>query len=512
MFDSLDLNRLQSEDAEDQVCPYCAAELDPEDPVCRSCGMNVEAGVMDTKEARKRAIKGPDPDLFFKETWKDCWNFIFEYKVLCFRTGSYWLLFFTTMCFCAYMVTFCKNFPTKAFWAGLSVIAFLGLPGWFVFLGGKLVQATINREQIRPDRIFFDYFQAVAGGIRLVFWPLVVMGPFTPAMSGVLGYFSTQTTPLVTGIIAGVTWGLIPLLLLPIAFVHMQAKYTYKAWILWELLKIGAKNAGAVFFLYLVAIVAVLPMLTAALPIWLLSKDGNPWRDGPVFTWFQSIGIWLMKAMDLNADPEGWMVAGATASMTSVTVVVIAIPFFLLSGFIGVYIMRAIGLFGYYNNHYLDLVQRILPGTPATFWVRYLAHTIDSLFVPLASFLVTSNPKLLMCQWGLNIVCTIALFTFPESMRPMFIGLLVLSTNWFYWVGHESSSLKSTLGKESFGLLVENYDEKPMTIKQATYKWFLRVMFIIDGGFPFLGVAFHPEKRALHDIMTGTRVVWKGDK
>src|SRR5262245_36322270 len=57
----LDLSNLESGD--ERVCPFCAAEMKGEDPICRNCGMNTETGAMDAREAKKRARKGPDPSL-----------------------------------------------------------------------------------------------------------------------------------------------------------------------------------------------------------------------------------------------------------------------------------------------------------------------------------------------------------------------------------------------------------------------------------------------------------------
>jgi DNA-directed RNA polymerase subunit M/transcription elongation factor TFIIS len=89
-FGQLDLDSLPMEHHDEQICPYCAAEMEEDDLVCRSCGMNVETGKMDAREQKRRSRKGPDPALFYSRAWTDSWKFLMEEKGIAFRTGLYW--------------------------------------------------------------------------------------------------------------------------------------------------------------------------------------------------------------------------------------------------------------------------------------------------------------------------------------------------------------------------------------------------------------------------------------
>ncbi|WP_437202955.1 RDD family protein [Planctomicrobium sp. SH664] len=509
-FGSLDLSRMEA--ADEKICPYCAAELKPEDPVCRSCGMNVSTGMMDAREQKKRAIRGPDPGKFFSDVWGDGWRFVMNEKKLALRTGTYWMIFSAIHAVCAYMgLVYCDRLPPKTFWVCLTVLSFLGIPGWYLFLTIKVISSTMSRETFRSDRIFFDFFLAVSAGMRLVFWPLIVMGPVTPVVILLLYWLSDRLPRNALIGIGLTTWVLIPLVLLPIALVHMTDRYTYKAWILWELLKLFVKNAVPTLYFLFVSLVVMLPLLAVAIPLFYYLGTMNPPLSEPLNQLTDKLALWIMEIADLGREPKGAYYTLLKAPLNIAATFLVLAPVSLLAGFPALFLMRANGLFGYYNHRTLDIVGQMKPGTVATFWVRYLAHTIDSLFCPLAGFLVTANPKALSLQWGLTAL-VIPVFLFHKALLPVYIILWCFATSWMYWVVQESSQLKSTLGKDAFGLMVETDKGKTLSMRQASIKWFWRMLFYIPFGIPFLTAIFNVDKKALHDIATRTRVVWKGDK
>lgn len=513
---ALDLNRLHEEHGTGGICPYCAAEMDEEDPVCRSCGMNVETGQMDPREKRRRAARGPDTSAYWKGVWKESWQFLMENKSLALRTGVYWALFATLNATCAYLAfVFTERLPPKVFWIGMTIVTGLGIPGWFLFLGLTIIRSTVLREQVRGDRIYFDFFQAAAAGTRMVFWPLIVMGPALPLFVAFLlmtmvGSIFNASLLAVAGL-GALLFGLIPLLMLPLALIHMTAKYTYKAWILWELLKIFAKNAAPTIYILVISALVFLPVVGVAAGVFFFLQAGNPFQSERVIELTGKITLWIMEVTGLGSDPKSMYYYLIKGPLNIVAAAIILTPIALIAGFPAVFLMRAIGLTGYYFNHSMDLVQRITPGTPATFWVRYLAHTIDMLFIPLTSFLVTANRKTLMVQWVLN-SAGMLIFAFSPHMLPIFGLVWPLYTAWMYWAVQESSEMRSTLGKDAFGLMVTTENDRTMTLKQATAKWGLRSLWYYCGGIPFLWAAFHPQKRSLHDLVTRSKVVWKGDR
>lgn len=512
-FGDLDLDSFDMEAEGEQICPYCAAEMDEEDPVCRSCGMNVETGKMDVKEEKRRTRKGVDPALFYSRVFPDSWTFLMEEKGLAVRTALSWSLFGTLHAICAYvgLIYIQEQLPPKVFWVGMTILTFLGIPGWYWTLSTKVVGATVLKEQFRSDRIQFDMFTAIASGIRAVFWPLIVMGPVTPLLALLLlaGVLIIQD-PLVLGLL-GVLLLALPALLLPIAMVHMTAKYTYKGWIFWELIKLFFKNAGPTLFLWIVAVGVCLPAIGLTIGMLLLIQHPNPIASEVILGINDKIALWIMGLADMGTSTESWSYMMIKLPLNILATALVITPLAFAFAFPAVFLMRANGLFGMYNNATLGLVPRMTPGTPATFWVRYLSHTIDFLLVPLAGFLVTANQKALMVGWAVNGIAALVYFFSPQ-MLPFLGPIWPLYMGWMYWVVQESSELRSTIGKDAFGLIVTTDDNKQMTMQQGSAKWALRVLFYVPVGLPFLMAAFHPQKKALHDIITKSKVVWKGDR
>lgn len=538
-FGNLDLDRLQQEAEGGGICPYCAAELTPEDPVCRKCGMNVEKGQMDAREHRRRSLKGGlDPNLLYTQGVKESWDFLKENFHMALRTGGIWALFATINATCTYMsLVYCKNWPTKTFWGGLAVISGLGIAGWFLSLIMGVISVSIVKEKFRADRFYFDFFKAASAGWRVVFWPLVVIGPFLPLL--LLFYLWTLLNnpdraldpTFLLGLIGGTLF--LPILVLPIALVHMTTRHSYKAWIMWELLKLFAKNAGATLYFLFVSFIAFLPAIgVAALMVYLI-KAGNPFVSevivgaptGEVATapgataatevWTPgltgNIVLWLMKVADLGSDQASFLYIAVKGMLNIAAACLVVMPIAYAAAFPAIFVMRLAGLFGLYRTHTLDLVQRIMPGTPSTFWVRYLAHTVDLGFLPLSGFLVTANPKTMMGQWVMTGFAGLTYFSLP-ALFPIALVLLSIYTNWNYWVVQESSQLKSTFGKDAFGLIVVTEDDKVVSMRTATFKWLLRNLWYFSAGIPFMMLVFNSEKRALHDQVTRTKVVFKGDK
>jgi uncharacterized RDD family membrane protein YckC len=73
---------------------------------------------------------------------------------------------------------------------------------------------------------------------------------------------------------------------------------------------------------------------------------------------------------------------------------------------------------------------------------------------------------------------------------------------------------------EAFGLIAIPDGEKikqkeldrPLSVKKATIRWICVELSTLTGGISFLSCAFHPQKKAIHDIVSKTRIVFEGDK
>jgi phage FluMu protein Com len=141
----VDLSNIESRD--ERICPFCAAEMSGEDPVCRKCGMNTDTGAMDAREAKKRARKGPDPALFYSKAWSDSWNFVKEHRGMALRTGWYMSVLAVLHTGCAFMFTWCDKGPTKFFWFMQAMLTLLGIFGWFWFLTYKVIESTMTKDE-----------------------------------------------------------------------------------------------------------------------------------------------------------------------------------------------------------------------------------------------------------------------------------------------------------------------------------------------------------------------------
>jgi uncharacterized RDD family membrane protein YckC len=99
--------------------------------------------------------------------------------------------------------------------------------------------------------------------------------------------------------------------------------------------------------------------------------------------------------------------------------------------------------------------------------------------------------------------------------RFLFLSLCFFAvSSWLYFAFHESSSWRATLGKRLLGLYVGDRDGKPVGFWQASLRFFsgrLLVHVPVIGGYYFVAdcfcIAVTPEKRAIHDVASGCRVL-----
>ncbi|MCA9078927.1 MAG: RDD family protein [Planctomycetaceae bacterium] len=557
IFGGMKIDDYDMEHDEEQICPYCAAEMEYDDeddliPVCANCGMNIETGEMDAREKKRRARKGPPIEEYWGTVWKESFAFVKQYPMLAVRTGLYIGIFLVISAMSTYMVSFCKGLPTKAFWAVLASVSILGVSGWYWILAKKIVFASIVREEIQSDRIFFDLFDCMSIGLRASFWPGVVLLPLLIPYFFLM-IFLVILSPDIANIVASIgSWG-ICIWLFPIAMCHFTSKYTYKSWILWELLKLCPKNLAGSAYWVIVAGTVMLPIALIAGPTAYFLSDGSDMKTGtnvffsPVIcgeqrftTWskdadlkwvpaeeipevpadapFNQLGVTgkltlaIMSVAELGNAPSSAWYALIKGPMNIMFAFMIYLPITVLAGFPLLFTMKAIGVFGYYHTPTLALVQRVKPNTPATFWVRGLSTFVDFLFMGLTPFVVTANGKALSGAWaGLGLLLTTWLFS--PNMLLVVGGLYGLYIWWMYWVIQESSPMRATMGKEGFGLIVIPEDsEQPITMQTATIRWVMRTICLCLLGLPNLMILIDPRKQALHDKASKTVVVWKGDK
>lgn len=75
-----------------------------------------------------------------------------------------------------------------------------------------------------------------------------------------------------------------------------------------------------------------------------------------------------------------------------------------------------------------------------------------------------------------------------------------------YFVGFHGA-LGATPGKLLFGLRVVRLDGEPLSFARALGRFFAEMVSLSAMGVGYLVASLHPERRALHDLVAGTRVI-----
>ena len=108
------------------------------------------------------------------------------------------------------------------------------------------------------------------------------------------------------------------------------------------------------------------------------------------------------------------------------------------------------------------------------------------------------------------------LIGFYEDEIYDFIDMLVYIISapifWLYYAWMESSSKQGTLGKMALGIIVIDFDGKPISFARASGKHFGRYISASIFLLGYIIAAFTKRKQALHDIMAETYVIKKRKK
>jgi len=128
--------------------------------------------------------------------------------------------------------------------------------------------------------------------------------------------------------------------------------------------------------------------------------------------------------------------------------------------------------------------------TYAGFWIRFAAHLIDFILLNLVEVGLEYGISLplglsAVVQQVLGVILSFGLCYFYYVVIPMRRG--------------------TTLGKQVFGIYVLDASTGGLfTKKQAVIRLFSYLLSYAIVGCGFLMAAFHPQKRALHDLIAGT--------
>jgi uncharacterized RDD family membrane protein YckC len=143
----------------------------------------------------------------------------------------------------------------------------------------------------------------------------------------------------------------------------------------------------------------------------------------------------------------------------------------------------------------------------AGFWIRLVADLIDTLILTVASWFL----ELMI----LGVVYWLGSFgkPFADAFNPFFLQIfngvlyVLLALPYYTW-GHYRYG--TTLGKRPLQVYVVTASQGlPISLKQSWIRCFGYVLSYLPFCAGFIMAAFHPEKRALHDLLAGTVSVQK---
>jgi uncharacterized RDD family membrane protein YckC len=145
---------------------------------------------------------------------------------------------------------------------------------------------------------------------------------------------------------------------------------------------------------------------------------------------------------------------------------------------------------------------------PAGFWIRFVATVIDWVILQCATWLLELLilGALFWTRVALGAIdADLGFWGEFNSLEAQLLegGIyLLLSLPYYVW---SQSRFGCTCGKALLGIRVVRSDGKgAITLRQSAVRWVSYLISYLPLGTGFLMAAFHPEKRALHDLIAGT--------
>ena len=172
-----------------------------------------------------------------------------------------------------------------------------------------------------------------------------------------------------------------------------------------------------------------------------------------------------------------------------------------------IFMMRVIGLYGVYFRTDLSIVNEFPDFERATFGPRYLAFLVDLIIMVLLTgvgMFIGQMFGFLFSMYG---------WSFAGQAALGVGGLASLILWGMYFSFGESGAARATLGKWSIGIVVMKDDGLPIPMPMSrdlafkrSASAFLSVLTLFIG---FLSCLWREDRKAMHDAMTKTKVVWQ---
>ena len=142
------------------------------------------------------------------------------------------------------------------------------------------------------------------------------------------------------------------------------------------------------------------------------------------------------------------------------------------------------------------------------FWIRFVAHLIDSAVVN-----VVLVPVVVLLMGGY--FATHRGFGQDPQQPPdpaffllvALVGIIAFVAVWFYEALMTSSSKQATLGKMAFRMKITDSKGARLSFGHATGRFFAKMISGFTFGIGYVMAGFTERKQALHDMIAGTLVL-----
>lgn len=133
---------------------------------------------------------------------------------------------------------------------------------------------------------------------------------------------------------------------------------------------------------------------------------------------------------------------------------------------------------------------------PAGFWIRALAMLMDYVFLIVVQFILEAVARRL---WGEGIYDS---RVFQASLLAFQLVFGMTYTVVFHWLWGQ------TFGKMLVRVRVVTVAGDPLSLWRAILRELGYIVSLLTFGIGYLMAGIRPDKRALHDLIAGTRVEW----
>ena len=142
---------------------------------------------------------------------------------------------------------------------------------------------------------------------------------------------------------------------------------------------------------------------------------------------------------------------------------------------------------------------------PVGFWMRVVAYVIDYILLNVIFFLIW-GPANFDLQPPQNMKSFADLMPLLEPLiKQMIIGTVI---QLIYYVGM-NGQFGATVGKLVIGARIVRLDGSRIGFGLAFLRWLAAILSWMACGVGCLIVAFREDKRALHDLLAGTQVIYR---